>query len=269
MNPKPCPPCPTQPRRNRPAAFTLIELLVVLAMLAILATMLMPALAGARTNRLAFQCLNNLRQLQIGWLAYSTDFSDAICPTTRTGNSTAPNWVRGRMDFQAESTNTDLIQQGLLWPYVKSLPAYKCPADPKKHPSQVPTVRSVSINAWMNPAASWSSEGRVFRKQSDIGRAFSPSQCWVLIDENDQTINEGWFVVSANVMGVYQNTWIDVPASYHNKACGLSFADGHAEYRIWRDAYLLGPNVMLYMPADLSSGYADLRWLQARTTVPQ
>ena len=30
--------------------------------------------------------------------------------------------------------------------------------------------------------------------------------------------------------------WVDLPASYHNGACGFSFADGHAEIKKWLDS---------------------------------
>lgn len=259
-------------------AFTFPELLVLIGMIALLAILLMPALAGNRTDSSAFRCMNNLRQMQVAWTAYSTDNGGKICPTASTfANPAAPQWCPGRMDVAPEDVNASLIQQGLLWPYVKALSAYKCPADPKL--SQVaarpPTLRSISCNAWMNPATSPSSvglsaPGRVLRKQSDISGAFSPSQCWVFADESPTSINDGWFVVSVNaITGPYNNAWIDLPATYHDNACGISFADGHAEIKRWRDKNVTGG--LLFTPADSSQTppYADLRWLQSRTTVPE
>jgi type II secretory pathway pseudopilin PulG len=244
----------------------LIELLVVIAIIAILAAMLLPALSKAKTKAQAIQCVNNLRQLQLAWFLYSGDNGDKIVATGGTAviTHTVPinpmylsggpnaNWVLGA----ATDPDVELIRSGLLFPYTKSLEIYKCPGDKSVN------KRSMSMNAWMNPI---NTEGLlnsayvIFRKQSDIRR---PTETWVTIDEKAATINDGWFVVMPDSL----NVWKDIPASYHSNGGGLSFADGHAITKRWKDGHLLDSSSASGTRADPPPG-GDLTWLADRTTV--
>src|SRR5674476_1513181 len=91
-------------RKIRNDGFTLIELLVVIMTVAILAVLLLPALAGTKPNSQAFQCLENLRQLTLGWQMYAEDNNGKLAPNGGQANSvlppTDPNYLSGGANFQ-------------------------------------------------------------------------------------------------------------------------------------------------------------------------
>jgi prepilin-type processing-associated H-X9-DG protein len=60
----------------------------------------------------------------------------------------------------------------------------------------------------------------------------------------------------------------DLPASYHNRAGGLSFADGHAEIRRWVDERTTPPLQRDGFVPDIfaSPNNRDIFWLQEHAT---
>ncbi len=281
-------------KQSRSAGFTLMGLAAVIATIALLAVTYSPAFAVTKSRSRGTICQNNLRQLMQAFLLYSTDFSGFLPPNPDDGN-TIPgfNWCPGQAGRGgSQEFNSDLLHdppRSILLPYGADQTLFKCPEDRRMGKYQgsdktlrgqtVPAARTISMNnaigtdpyppsngklptngPWLDNSHSNTRTGKwqTYGRLSDLSNP-GPAKTWVLMDEDDRSINDGHFA-----FGMQISEWIDGPGGYHNKSGSLVFADGHGELHHWLDPRTIFTGTSFTRKAAPNS--VDWKWIADRTS---
>jgi prepilin-type processing-associated H-X9-DG protein len=173
------------------------------------------------------------------------------------------NGVYGVMSYNAndtDSTNETFLVNSLLAPYsYRSKGIYKCCADRSYvvlGKTRIPRVRTMAMNFQLG-----SGDKNKFKKMNEIVNP-SPVMTFVFIDEHEDSINDGYFKTDGKT-GVSAE-WKDLPGSSHGNACGLSFADGHAEIHKWIQSDTCKRVERVDFGGMTAPNSRDIQWLQTR-----
>jgi prepilin-type processing-associated H-X9-DG protein len=148
------------------------------------------------------------------------------------------SWCPGYALYDASTTN---IENGLLFPYNRSVAIYHCPADKSTildaSGNPLPQLRNRSYNMSQSVNGYPEFDQQVmalipsFKFFSQIKNPNS-SACMVFIDEHEQTLIDSEFGMPTDFYDGSHDWW-DMPANRHSQGANLSFADGHAEHWKW------------------------------------
>jgi prepilin-type N-terminal cleavage/methylation domain-containing protein/prepilin-type processing-associated H-X9-DG protein len=234
----------------RRQGFTLIELLVVIAIIAILAAMLLPALNAAKMKAVAVQCMSNQRQLLLASLMYASDNKEywPINADKSVFYQGKPSWVSGDLDWTTGQQNTNIAYvandtYSLLGSYLsRNYNVFACPvtahfvSPPQRSKGWTHRARSCAMDAALGDGNKFGAPSDPFgwtswyvaKKTTDLHTP-GPSRVWVLMDEHPDSIDDG-ILYSANYA---VSALPEIPGCQHAGACGIGFADGHAEIHKW------------------------------------
>ena len=128
-------------------------------------------------------------------------------------------------------------------------------------------IRTFSMNSNMGDGNGklWygANAHQIYIKSGDIA---DPSNKWVVVDEHPDSMNDGCFFTN---MTTSNPSYVDLPGTMHNNACGYGFADGHSEIKKWNHEMKSNITFSRSWSPRGAGAKADWLWHQERSSAPK
>ncbi len=228
-------------------AFTLIELLVVIAIIAILAAMLLPALSNAKAKAQSIACVNNQKQMGVGFAllieegppVLGTGYFPGYAGKDATAGGLGFSWFSCVAEAIGMKANRPVGDPPVDWQYMTNNPGiFLCPtANAQATGTQKPGTSynnmSYGYNYVMLGDYQYPGATGTRTKLSDIRR---PSQFLVTCDSN------GSGAYNSLAWYAWQQAW---PGRRHSRSANVLFADWHVERISKYDTMLLTNGIFI------------------------
>jgi hypothetical protein len=253
--------------QQRRKGFTRVELCALLSAVCLLGFLALPAVGRSRETK-GVLCLENVGAIARACLLYAEDHGGVLPRNPDGGSANQPqpgDWATGWVDYTTSSANTDprALMQLTFSGYLPNVNTYHCPADLSISAAQRAQgashrVRSYSMNSFVGEPAATRNFFPGFRAYTRISHFIKPppADLFVVLDEHPDSINDPVFLADPQAGAA---RLLDFPASYHEGAAAISFADGHGELKVWEPATRLAVRLGIINPG--SGSRFDAQWL--------